>query len=111
LSPQPAQAPFISRDEYDFRVEIISTLRDLRGSIEALNSGLKRLEDLPDRIATLEASRDATQNANSRWQSWVQPVLMMLILAVLTVVLINGPSIAHGTPERLQDGPANQKAR
>jgi hypothetical protein len=107
LSSQP---PFISRDEYDFRVEIVTTLRDLKGSIDTLNTGLRRLEDLPDRMRKLEAdhqaaqtARDVEQQANRTWQSWVQPVLMLLILAVLTLLLTSGPAIVAHTNKGMVD--------
>lgn len=83
----------ISREEYQFRAEVIERLSELRtetknivGRLDVLNGSVARHEKY---ISGAEARSD-----NSRdWRKAVQPFVMLIVGALLTMLLLNGPAI------------------
>lgn len=83
----------ISREEYQFRADVIERLSELRnetknivGRLDTLNGSVARHERY---ISGAEARSD-----NSRdWRKAVMPYVTLVAGAVLTVLLLNGPAI------------------
>lgn len=83
----------ISREEYQFRRDVIEGLAELRNESKNI---VGRLDTLNGSVARHERYISGAQarSENSRdWRKALQPYLMLLVGAVLTLILLNGQAI------------------